>query len=98
VLSLALTPDEQGFASVYTVQENGAVSVLVASQAAGPSEPLRVPGVALDDYTGREWLIVETHPEERSGAQLQEDAADLLPRPRPVADRWVMEITRELRP
>lgn len=86
-----------GFVDVYTVQDDGAVSVLVRSEHVSAAQRFELPGaVRLDGHDGREWLVVELHEEGSAYAAILDAGRQLLPDPPAHATdrRWVQDVTR----
>lgn len=94
VLTVSLVVDEPGYVSVYTVQEDGAVSVLAAGIPAEPTTAFHLPGISLDAYDGREWLVVEETDHPRTAALVADEGSGLLPQPAAADGRWTLEVTR----
>lgn len=100
-LALTLVPEGTRFVSVATLQEDGAVSLLVASEEVAGGQRFEVPGrIALDSYQGREWLVVLAASERDGAADIEREIRGLLPDPVAHAadERWVIEVTRGRRP
>lgn len=96
-LSVALAPDAARYVTVATLQEDGVVSLLVTAQRVPEGSRFELPGqMVLDDYTGREWLVVSTSPDPSSKNALIAEMQSLLPDPSAHASdmRFVTEITR----
>jgi hypothetical protein len=94
-LGLALVVDQSRFVSVVTLQDDGGVSPLVVGQEVRGGSRFELPGrIALDDYPGREWLIVVATPEPPTEDQLTDAVDGLLPEPAAGPGRWVVEVTR----
>jgi hypothetical protein len=92
-LVVSLRAPRDGVVRVYTLQEDGLVSLLY-EQKVTASELLALPGaVRLDDYPDREWLIVELQPTD----SVASSPSALLPDPgaQTGPTRWVREITRQ---
>lgn len=95
-LSLSLVVEGERFVSVVSLQQDGEVSRLVEGRPASAARAFTLPGVALDAYAGREWLVVEATSSPVVGEALEARAVELLPDPVAEAgpDRWVIEVTR----
>jgi hypothetical protein len=93
-LALSFVSNEPGFASVYTVQDNGSVSVLTVGARVDPAAAFRLGPIALDGYAGREWLVVDVTDAPRTADEVRETAQAELPKPHGDEDQWVSEITR----
>jgi hypothetical protein len=93
-MGLSLVVDQGGFASLASVQADGAITPLVIGRRIGAGRPFDVPGVALDAWSGREWLVLVVDAEKPTEAELRTRMAALLPEPRDGDGRWVVEVTR----
>lgn len=96
-LSVSLVPEETRYVTVATLQEDGAVSLLVVSERIPAGSRFELPGrMVLDGYAGREWLVVSTAAESQGSSALDAELRALLPEPsaHESAERWVIEITR----
>jgi hypothetical protein len=99
-LSVAMVPEAAVRVHVATLQGDGAVSHLIDGQPVRGGDRFVLPGrVALDDYAGREWLVVLATPERLSPTVAEARLRDLLPDPVAHAGDglWVVEVTRESR-
>lgn len=91
------TAPGDGVIEVWTVQDDGAVSVLDPGHAVRAHEAYALDGGArLDDHGGREWLVVTFEPAVRAPSAIEGEARSLLPDPLGAAgpERYVVEITR----
>jgi hypothetical protein len=96
-LAVAMVPDASRRIHVATLQRDGAVSHLVDGQPVDAGHRFQLPGrVALDDYGGREWLVVLATPERLSPSVAEARIRSLLPDPEAQAGDglWVIEVTR----
>lgn len=96
-LHILLTAPTEGFVSVTTVQQDGHVSTLRTGVGVRSGTRFSLDGAArLDDYAGREWLVVQIDRVRPTGEQLHQAVNALLPEPATHADetRWIHEITR----
>lgn len=94
-VGLALVAEADGFLSVASLQSDGSVAPLVVGAPVRAGQRFEVPGrIALDDWGGREWLVVEIAPDRPAVDAFQADVAGLLPAPTPAPGRWVVEVTR----
>lgn len=94
-LGLALVLDRTAYVTVAALQEDGRVSPLVTGREVRSGARFQVPGaVALDGYSGREWVVVLATPAPLAEEQLVQQVDALLPTPRSGPGRWVIEVTR----
>ncbi len=99
LLSIALTAPSDGWLHVGVIQEDGQAFALVAGEdhPVEAGEPTRLAGaVRLDNWTGRDWLVVAVLSEPLEPLRWEGAMASLLPDP--VADAppdwYVMDVTR----
>lgn len=92
-LQVGLFTEDGGYISVTTLQDDGAVSLLAVGVPVTRGTFYRMQGrIALDGYTGREWLVVEQTDAPPSTIALEERVRSLLPDPSERADRSVVEV------
>lgn len=94
---LGFVADRDGYVDVYTVQEDGAVSVLLRGAPVEATRRFVMPGAAkLDAYAGSEWIVIELADAPRQHQRLVEAGRALLPDPalRVGPGRWALEVTR----
>lgn len=97
LVRVRLVAPRDGVLEVWTIQDDGAVSLLEGGREVARGETFLLDGAArLDDHAGREWLVVRLVPQARAPSSIEDEAQRLLPDPRQAisADRWVFEITR----
>ena len=96
-LFVALIPDADRYVSVATLQADGAVSLHVVSAAVAAGQDFSLPGrIALDDYGGREWLVVLANDRPAHRGPIEAQIRAMLPNPGAHADPagWTVEVTR----
>lgn len=94
---LRFVSPSDGYVDVFTVQDDGAVSVLVESAPSRAAERFVLPGaVQLDAHDGREWLVVQLVDQVSPPEFIEQDGQELLPDPGAHATerRWVLDVTR----
>lgn len=96
-LHLALTPPDDGYLEVGTVEAHGHVSLLMVGEPVRKGERFVLAGaVELDQTDQEEWLVVQLVDRPRTPGDAQQAFRELLPYPTlwTSHDRWVGEVTR----
>lgn len=94
---LGFVAPRSGIVDVFTLQDDGMVSLLLRGAPVRGGERFVLPGAArLDAYAQREWIVVELGDQVREHAAIVDSASALLPDPLAHAEeeRWVLEVTR----
>ncbi|MBX2798011.1 MAG: hypothetical protein KTR31_10090 [Myxococcales bacterium] len=93
-LSVQLSTEPGRMVYVATLQDDGEVFVLQAEPSDAQGRFVLSGRAQLDDFEGREWLVVVSREQRVRQNVLRAELQRLLPEPGPGPGRWVVEVTR----